>query len=1500
MRFDTEASSFLFVFELWLGPGVADTLDAKVEPNAYSITDGSYAVFRRSLFMNVDNSAWERAHAYLAYGFTDAGQQAVANVGYVAVNANLRNKMEQRIAEKGNAQADYVPVPPSMCWNGTELFEDAYTNEFGNPKAGSVTSEAGQPACEFCLPGTYALQGSTNCSSCAKNSIAAAPGAGRCDACAAGYQTEASAQRRGALKPRPKDIAFYNRTNSSYSVNRPYPQLLPGFYSTREEPLSVYKCKEEDVCLGGDPESCEGGVSLMSLEGFRCKSNPNGKSILQAFGAMVCWEGGEHNTLVILSVFAILLFPVMHLTLTGYASLCFGPLSVKYGLKFTNAVRFLTGRMQPEAWQHMQLDWSQVRNFLVSLAPVLASSNYGAQVTLILAVFVLCIIAIFTATLWLLIALAGYKVVNHLRKRSAYDVFLTHHKAAAALSARHLKTLFNMCTTLNVFLDVDELDNLDNLSFAVKHTRKLLVMLTSDVLRRPWCAVEIGTAYLNKVPLGVVQINADNVDLSDDFITDVVENFTAADKGIFAKAGITVQDGQPGTQELLGFMKKPKVVPLDSEKVVYIVFNTRDDFQCSVAFQLRHLFRQQGWNSILFCGSSGHRDSSRFHQRSRSRIYDGPEELQGNFSELLPIKQKAVAVVLMSKGLPWDPIAAIAPGCHTEELASALSLGDKGHVRPRVNALGVVVADVATSALTERSYSLCYPEQNQNLLRQEFSIVQERALKEYSRRAIKVEEQGTYASGCYPPGSSVEVPSVSEKSEKSEKSERVPLHRGVLLGTWAQRGTGPVPIKAVARPILRPVRPILRPQTVFSRPTGAAGGAGGARPVSAQGSAGKAAILPQKVKAEPNEPEKVAEPSVQPKGKEGSQTGQTDQTGLKESQDVFLYYWDERDGDEQKGWWFGNELGGLEVWACHLSDAQEPPRRGWKVPWDNPNPNAPELIGVEPAEGESATEPTEPATEPPAAEASAREEVAGLEEKMRPVWARCTEALKDGGNLEELQQVLAKHQQSIIELGQRLQDQISEARKNAPKDVPALVKLQPTLRAIQARLATEQRKAKTQLDKPKAMQVKVEPESSKEAEAKTAPKTVPPKTVPPKVTEKPVITQQFVKVPKPAETEPTQTAESSLETEQELESANKKLTPLRNFRAQFKEKAEAKQSTQNLENSLAEIELEVEKASMVLTLSSQVQLHEEEVQIAERSLKEASQSLAKWKSQLFQRLPNSRGAAADELRQLSKKGQEHQGKIDQLFQQIRAQRAGLQARRTVKEANEKVAQAEETLIKCSEAEDGQRALRRGGGTVGRRNRGSKEDPDESGPALAACDAAVKAASMAHAAASLFLKRKIAEVKKMAIESSPAEEMEKLRERAEDCLKKIEAFRKDTEERRANDNLAESGTWWQGLDAKLEDLKEALEEAPKEQKVLSQAMAEASKLLVTSEAPMAQKQDMKSRLATINQGAAKHRSAMAHASRLLKGKEQLEDQQQRTAQLEAQLMHLQEMSDSIYA
>eukprot|EP00927_Polykrikos_kofoidii_P084335 TRINITY_DN8855_c0_g2_i1.p1 TRINITY_DN8855_c0_g2~~TRINITY_DN8855_c0_g2_i1.p1 ORF type:complete len:1963 (+),score=523.65 TRINITY_DN8855_c0_g2_i1:91-5979(+) len=50
--------------------------------------------------------------------------------------------------------------------------------------------------------------------------------------------------------------------------------------------------------------------------------------------------------------------------------------------------------------------------------------------------------------------------------------------------------------------------------------------------------------------------------------------------------------------------------------------------------------------------------------------------------------------------------------------------------------------------------------------------------------------------------------------------------------------------------------------------------------------------------------------------------------------DVFLYYWDNRDGPAFEGWWFGNQLGGTQVWSHNPSSAMSPPQSGWKIPWD--------------------------------------------------------------------------------------------------------------------------------------------------------------------------------------------------------------------------------------------------------------------------------------------------------------------------------------------------------------------------------------------------------------------------------------------------------------------------------------------------------------------------------------------------------------------------------------
>ncbi len=51
---------------------------------------------------------------------------------------------------------------------------------------------------------------------------------------------------------------------------------------------------------------------------------------------------------------------------------------------------------------------------------------------------------------------------------------------------------------------------------------------------------------------------------------------------------------------------------------------------------------------------------------------------------------------------------------------------------------------------------------------------------------------------------------------------------------------------------------------------------------------------------------------------------------------VHLYYWDERDGIDWRGWWFGNKLGGNWVWAHSKETTLEPPSIGWRVPWGGP------------------------------------------------------------------------------------------------------------------------------------------------------------------------------------------------------------------------------------------------------------------------------------------------------------------------------------------------------------------------------------------------------------------------------------------------------------------------------------------------------------------------------------------------------------------------------------
>lgn len=85
--------------------------------------------------------------------------------------------------------------------------------------------------------------------------------------------------------------------------------------------------------------------------------------------------------------------------------------------------------------------------------------------------------------------------------------------------------------------------------------------------------------------------------------------------------------------------------------------------------------------------------------------------------------------------------------------------------------------------------------------------------------------------------------------------------------------------------------------------------------------------------------------------------------------DTLIYYWDERDGPEQCGWWFGPSIGGNQVWAYHPSRAAAtPPPSEWNVPHDGAiDPK----FAVKPVESGAKPPSSTSSRRPPRAETSA-------------------------------------------------------------------------------------------------------------------------------------------------------------------------------------------------------------------------------------------------------------------------------------------------------------------------------------------------------------------------------------------------------------------------------------------------------------------------------------------------------------------------------------------------
>jgi len=199
---------------------------------------------------------------------------------------------------------------------------------------------------------------------------------------------------------------------------------------------------------------------------------------------------------------------------------------------------------------------------------------------------------------------------------------------------------------------------------------------------------------------------------------------------------------------------------------------------------------------------------------------------------------------------------------------------------------------------------------------------------------------------------------------------------------------------------------------------------------------------------------------------------------------VFLYYWDNRDGNDFSGWWFGDRVGGTQVWARCAANALQPPRVGWKVPWDSAVAT-PGLLFVDPFKATAspaATPASSPASTPraegtgaPALAARVKKattQVEATEKLAAAVAAKAKTALANPAatpeTLKEHQQALLKQQAAVSENITSLTKEINDIRKggaSATASVTEMSKLLPKLRQAQAGLVEQLNKVRASLAK---------------------------------------------------------------------------------------------------------------------------------------------------------------------------------------------------------------------------------------------------------------------------------------------------------------------------------------------------------------------------------------------------------------------------------------------------
>ncbi|CAJ1400413.1 unnamed protein product, partial [Effrenium voratum] len=297
-------------------------------------------------------------------------------------------------------------------------------------------------------------------------------------------------------------------------------------------------------------------LTIVSLLPWQCISNPNGTFSMQTQPGVICFQSDEHFLLLIMSAVGIMMYPVPMLAVAIHATVMYPSyVSSGKGLLVVNRYRFIFERFRAKRYFFGVL--YLFRNTFLAVIPVALASYPSLQICSLASVMLVGMIVqvkcwpwrtevanytdmLFSCAVMLFLVFAGpvldfetdedkgayanflswsfvivlgfalvtattvafVYVTRRLNPKKAYRIFLSHHKSAAGSLARFIKCIMNKHSPDKVFLDSDELQDLDSLFECVRSSVSwVVVLITPAVATRPWCIGELCTAYVNNVQI---------------------------------------------------------------------------------------------------------------------------------------------------------------------------------------------------------------------------------------------------------------------------------------------------------------------------------------------------------------------------------------------------------------------------------------------------------------------------------------------------------------------------------------------------------------------------------------------------------------------------------------------------------------------------------------------------------------------------------------------------------------------------------------------------------------------------------------------------------------------------------------------------------------------------------------------------------------------------------------------------------------------------------------